>query len=140
VKSNEWRAAVEMLKEAGSSVEDVVSKAMMKVSNEAVKRLQKSARAGAFGPPKKRGSGPPLIDTGNYIDSWKVTQVSPFEADIGPTGQNTYLSNQALGTLLEYGTKTMPARPHMRSIARWMDKTGHKRLGKEVRDGLFGRS
>jgi hypothetical protein len=81
-----------------------------------------------------------LIDTGNYIDSWKAEQVSPVEAYIGPTGQNTHMSNQKLGNLLEYGTEGMPARPHMRSVTRWLDKTGSKMLGKEVRDGIFGRS
>lgn len=104
------------------------------VGNQLVEAFQKRAKAGGFFPPKLRGKGPTLIDTGEYVGSWKVV-VKGSAASVGPQGAHSTagMSNSALGELLEYGHGDMAPRPHMRLMALWLKANVAKIAGKAVK-------
>ena len=126
--------AADEWKERASGYDGNLQMALTDFGEAAVAKLQADAHAGRFGPDKKKppGVGPPLIDSGNYISSIQAESLGS-DLQIKPTGSNTYMSNEALGELLEYGSSKMPARPHFRKILRWM----RSNMAREFGDPLY---
>lgn len=108
-----------------------IDKALQELGDHCVEKLKTEAEAGAYGPPKVRGSGPPLIKTHNYISSFRAT-VKGGLLSIGPTGMNERMSNEALGELLEYGSGGIPARPHMRPMTLYIERIAAEFLGPRI--------
>jgi hypothetical protein len=88
--------------------------------------------------PKKRDDGkPPLIDTENYINSYMVFPQGFFSIGILSVGMNTFMSNEDLAEILEYGWKNGPARPHLRPMIVYMRNRANV-LGERIVTRLFG--
>lgn len=135
VTLNEWTQAQSDVGAMAGRIHASMSRELNKVGEAAVSVFQKKALSGGFG--QRQGSAA-LVNTGNYVNSWRVERVSGLQIGMGPTGFNRTMSNAALGELLEYGTAGMAGVPHMRGIMRWIERVGTKQLGEAVARGVFG--
>ena len=87
--------------------------------------------------PKKRNDGkPPLVDTTNYIMSYGAFLSEWDTLGIVSVGMNTFMSNQDLAELLEYGWNHSPPRPHLRPLGVHMQHEAGV-LGSRITKSLF---
>jgi len=135
VGNNGWANAGKLFMRAKMEAPELARRALQNAGDLAIEDFREKARSGAFGPPPKRG-GIPIVDTSTYINSWEA-RVAVFDLEMGPHGANKNMSNEALGQLLEHGTSKMAARPHMRSMAVWMQRKGMAMIAKEIFSELF---
>ena len=112
-----------MFTKAGRLCGPIINEELVTFSKEAIAKLKDLIyNAELRLRPKERSDGnPPLVHTGRYVESY-VYAVKDGGANLGPTGMNENMSNEDLGDLLEFGTKTMPARPHLRPLGVWVDR------------------
>lgn len=136
IKLNGFQAGKRKWEINAQQFEQKGSVALAAFGQEAVGWLKDQAYAGAFGPPKRWGSGPPLIKTGVYINSIQP-DTRGLEMEIKPNGSNRHMSNEALGALLEHGWPGSPARPHWRFLGLWIEKNGAARVGAILSRELF---
>lgn len=127
------------LRKAKGRLKKAATKALQEFGDAAVEKLKTDAKAGAFGPAKKRDDGnPPLIRKGVYINSY-VARASGFEVDLCAEGMNTFLSNEDLADLLEYGFGDTPAHPHLRPLTVWIEQEAPARIGDRLFQIMFSR-
>lgn len=69
-----------------------------------------------------------LIATGEYLESFKVTRIGTRTWKLHPEGQ------EELAEWLEYGTRTMPARPHWYYVNDSIESLIRDALIKEFKD------
>ncbi len=139
IKGTGFKEGAALFTKNGRRYRALVGRALKGYGDEAVGWLKEKAYAGAFGPPKRRGKGPPLIKTRVYIESIKA-KLRSMGFEITPTGPNVRMSNEALGDLLEHGYGDIPARPHWRPFSEYVKRTAAKRIGDRLTNELFGRS
>ncbi len=136
-----FNEGIRVFRKAQRNYDKVLSKALLDFGEETVDKLKKDAYAGAFGPAKRTPNGsPPLIDTEVYIKSYKAKPSGNLKVDIEAEGDNTFLSNADLAELLEYGSSLVPAHPHLRILAVWIERNLSRRVGDRMFRGLFGRN
>jgi hypothetical protein len=114
-------------------------RALERLGKRAIEFLKRSIADGSFSlVPKRRPDGKPtLVRTGRYLKSWRST-VDGRTLGIGPTGSHgDGLTNEALGDLLEYGAGDIPARPHQRPTALFLEREAGA-VGKEIEDAIAG--
>lgn len=70
---------------------------------------------GSLGFRAPEGGGTPLYDTGNFAGSW-VGEANGVTVEITPTGMNGAVSNADLSAMLEVGTRTNEATPHVDAL------------------------
>lgn len=137
VKATGFKEGIALFNRLSAAMEQSVVEG---VCQAALTEFKDRAQSGAFLPPKVRGTGPALIETGAYVASWKVVRKGKG-ATLGPTGSHpdAGMTNEALGELLEYGFREAPARPHMRIMVAWLQQRAAQLVEKEVRR-VLGRS
>lgn len=79
-----------------------------------------------------------LIATSQYINSFDVRRVGTRTWELRPYGSHGDISNEELGQLLEYGSSTMPPRPHWVYVKEKLPSAIRRRLQDEFRD-MIGR-
>lgn len=129
------------LRRANARFSQVATESLIAFSDETIKKLQSEARGGKLPGLSDGGrDGLPLIDSGKYIDSFKTETSGPGQVDIVNEGDNDNMSNAALSEVLEYGTSTSRAIPHIRPLMNWVEKVAPKKVGDRIIRGLFGRN
>jgi phage gpG-like protein len=140
VRRNDLTRLAREMKEASRAAIKERAVGVLRVAVEqAVDDFKAAAYASTFGPPKVRGSGPPLIDSGKYIDSFTVSVVGT-DVLVTVEGQNDRMSNYELGELLEYGYGNIPARPHQRWLTLRAIQSAKAALKKEGFRVVLGHS
>lgn len=90
---------------------------------------------------EKKGSNVPLIDTESYAESWEgsinMGSRGNVILSVQPMGENASgLSNAALASILDSGTRNMVARRHLEKIRTMIRRRLIARLEDKVRDVL----
>jgi len=139
VKVSGFKEGAAMFRGASRRFKKVMEKQLQKFGDDLVRETQARIQGGDFGPPKVRGDGPPLYDKGIYCKSFEA-RANGTKLLFGPEGDNLNMSNAALSELLEYGTKKMPARPHIRAILTYAERTAPRYFNEDTLRGLLGNS
>jgi hypothetical protein len=135
------------LSKAEKAFKKTVGTELKKLGDECIAEMQLAAYASAFGPPKARDDGkPPLIDTQEYIDSYRARIEGETTLVITAEGENAKMSNEALGEILEYGRGPAgfggpaPPRPHQRVLRLKIERRLETGVtGKKIFAVLLGR-
>lgn len=101
-----------------------VEVALSETAKAVVGRFQRMILNNEVRPPKKRGRGPTLYDEGRYVQSFRAFRTGKGLLKFRFVGMNRHMGNAALADLLEYGTKKVPARPHLRKLRDWFSTRG----------------
>jgi hypothetical protein len=137
VKAEGFKNGEALLRKGVSGYETIITEELQKFGDEVIEKLRGDAKAGVFGPPKEHDDGKPvLIDTGNYLESYKA-EVAGMEMHLGPTGNNKHMTNEQLADVLEYGVGGIPARPHVRPTVLWAESR-IPLLARRIARGLLG--
>lgn len=106
---------------------------LKKAGDKAIADFQTKARAGGFQPAKVAPrEGPPLIDTENYVNSFRA-EAHGGSLDILVVGDNLTMPNAELSDVLEYSRH---GRVHIRPMAEKLKEEAPAIVGKEVLDVL----
>jgi len=139
VSASGFKEGSDDFQERAARFEEVASRELHAFSLETIAELKRAVWANDYNlPAKRRDNGkPPLIDSGKYIDSYQA-ETNGLETNIGPTGMNDNMSNEELAEVLEFGNASVPARPHLRPLGRWIELK-LPTLGERIVNGLSGR-
>lgn len=139
VKASGFKEGQELFKLAASRFPAARDKELRALGEKSITHLVRTIKQGELNlAPKAHSDGnPPLVKTGVYCESFEA-EVKGGELTIASQGMNANMSNEDLGELLEYGTDTMPARPHVRPLNLWVEKQ-LPAVGERIVNGLLGR-
>lgn len=135
VKQQGFAEGARFFDQAGAKYRSAVARALADYGEYSIGWFRGQIMAGAFGPPKRRGSGPPLYKTGNYAGSFRAV-ISGMNLGILPTGQNRRMPNEVLAAVLEGGQGGSPPRPHWAIFGFWIQRNGARDIGRRVRREL----
>ncbi len=122
---------------AADRFDAVGTEVLLKFGQKTVEKLQRDIRSGKISPVKLDSSKPTLVDSGKYVNSYSARTLAPLQVTVRAEGMNDEMSNHDLGELLEYGSTTVQARPHLRPLKLWVEERLSK-IGRETFNGLFG--
>jgi hypothetical protein len=126
----------DVARRAAGRFDRVANEQLTIMGNELALRLRTFILQNEVRPPKKHPDGKPtLVDMGVYVKSIQA-RTSGLTCSISAEGQNTYMSNNALADLLEYGWAGAPPRPHWRIAGIWAEKNLPV-LGERIGRALF---
>ena len=139
VKARGFEEGRDLFGRAADNYETNVGLSLLEFGEHAVDQMKKRIETNSVKPGKQHPDGKPtLVDDGTYKDSYKVEIIGETEIGIGPTGQNSEMSNAELGVRLEFGDGTV-ARPHQRPWREQMRQQAPRKVGNSVVSGIFRR-
>ncbi len=129
-------AGIDLFSRALNELPAAKLKAEEAFANKVKDRFTKAAMSGGYGQAKK--GNPALYDSGKYVNSWQV-QRQDGGVTLGPTGMNDHMSNEALGELLEWGSGSVAAIPHLRPLQLYVHDNYASEVGQAILTMLFGK-
>lgn len=131
--SSDLRKLLTALTAVKEELPKAYERGLKKAGDKAIGDFQAKALAGGFLPAKAPPrEGPPLVDTKNYIMSFRA-EAHGGALDIDLVGDNVTMSNEELSGVLEYSSH---GRRHLRPMADQLQEEGPSIVGQEVLDVL----
>lgn len=138
VKAKGFEEGRDLFGRAADNYETTVGLSLLEFGEHAVDQMKQRIESNSVKPQKLVPDGKPtLVDDGTYKNSYKVEIIGNTEIGIGPTGQNSEMSNAELGERIEFGDENMVARPHQRPWREQMRQKAGRKIGDSIVSGIF---